>query len=379
MRQRILLILSLLSTCVAAVDAQEFSQFNGLYNGLCNDAQKRVWYGERANNAWNLFSSTYSNNLDSNRRFYGEDITVTVPVAKNATIVPSELDKSDVYWSSRVPGVTIIATIPFDRLTTTSESDNRITLEILPNQEGSSTTTATIPAAQLSANKADENMPATGIVLPIEAFPRTDLRSLAISALMMAGETATAGTALPIAIGDAAATSQYTYNQNQLAATLNAGCIASHATASGATTAVHFPHDQLAAWLDTAGDTTTAVQFPIVQPDAWSDAASNAITAVQIPYGQLDAALKNTNAAITAVQIPNEKLEALQLKYPADDVNANMLEIPYDKLAEELNTSAAVATKLHLEGIFRNCSTPDPSFFWEQFLIRSKGEMVICQ
>lgn len=374
MRQRILLMLSLLSTCVAAVDAQEFSQFNGLYYGLCNDAKKRVWYGERANNAWNLFSSTYSNNLDSNRRFYGEDITVTVPVAKNATIIPSELNKSDVDWSSRVPGVTIIATIPFDRLTTTSESDNRIILEILPNQEESSTITATIPAAQLSAHKADENMAATGIVLPIEAFPRTDLRSLAIAALLMTGETATA---LPIAFGDAAAASQYTYNQNQLAATLNAGCMASHATASGATTAVQFPHDQLAAWLDTAGDTITAVQFPIVQPDAWFDAASNAITAVQIPYGQLDAALKNTNAAITAVQIPNEKLKDWRSEYAADDTN--MLEIPYNKLSTELNTSAAVATKLHLEGIFRNCSTPDPSFFWEQFLIRSKGEMVICQ
>ena len=111
---------------------------------------------------------------------------------------------------------------------------------------------------------------------------------------------------------------------------------------------------------------------------------------VQIPPDQLcrfgtgimAAAMTALNTDAATLEIPSDQLTVWKEADIIDALvvgsNPTSVQIPYDEIAE-LDLDATNTPKLYLEGIVRNCTTPDPILFWDQVLIRSKGEIVICQ
>ena len=346
-------MLSVVFVCMAAADAQEISQLDNSYLAICDTEQHKIWYDDNANNVWNDLLKIYPKSLNSVNRFYGKDITVVVPVATKFTISPSASNKSDAVhkWSSPVQGVTISATVPFDQLPVALKTDAEITVQI--------------PSDQLNAAELNKGDTITATIL------FNQLGSVWPNANERIGMNA-AGVALPSTAGIAAGSVQVPTDQPaplSNAASVAVGCMALPSNAGLAPNGVQVPTDQLAPWWNAAGVAAVGVALP--------STAGFATTGVQIPTDQLAAAL-TAGAATTSVQIPYDQF-APWLNGAGNAGSATTsVQIPYDQLVK-LNTDAAITAELHLEGIFRNCYTPDPSFLWDQFLIRSKGEIVICQ
>ena len=357
MRQGFLLMLPVVFVCMAAADAQEISQLDNSYLAICDTKKHKIWYDDNANNVWNDLSKIYPKSLNSINRFYGKDITVVVPVATEFTISPSSpsaSNESDAVhkWSSPVQGVKISATVPFDQLPVALKTDAEITVQI--------------PSDQLNAAELNKGDTITATILSNQlgsVWPNANER-IGINAVGVA----LSSTADFAAGGVQVSTDQPAPLSN--AAGVAVGCMALPSNSGLAPNGVQVPTSQLAPWWNAAGVTAVGVALP--------STAGFATTNVQIPTDQLTAAL-TTGAASTSVQIPYDDQFAPWLDKARDASSATpSVQIPYDQLVK-LNTDTEITAKLHLEGIFRNCYMPDPSFFWDQFLIRSKGEIVICQ
>ena len=408
-------MLSVVFVCMAAADAQEISQLDNSYLAICDTEQHKIWYDDNANNVWNDLSEIYPTSLNSVNRFYGKDITVVVPVATKFTISPSASNTSDAVhkWSSPVQGVTISATVPFDQLPVALKTDAEITVQIPSDQLNAAelnkgdTITATILSNQLGSVWPNANerigMNAVGVALPSTAgfaAGGVQVSTDQPASLSNAASVAVGCMALPSNAG--LAPNGVQVPTDQLAPWWNAagvavGCMALPSNAGLAPNGVQVPTDQLAPWWNAAGVAAVGVALPSTAGSAttgvlatdlapWWNAAGAALpssiagfatTGVQVPTDQLAAAL-TAGAATTSVQIPYDQF-APWLNGAGNAGSATTsVQIPYDQLVK-LNTDAAITAELHLEGIFRNCYTPDPSFLWDQFLIRSKGEIVICQ
>lgn len=367
-------MLSVVFVCIAAADAQEISQFDNSYPDLCDTKQHKVWYGNNANSLWDNLSNTYANNLDSVNRFYGKDITVAVPIPEEFTIFPSAANISDVVhnWSSPVSDVTVSMKIPFDQLSVTPEKDTEITVHIPSDQLNSARLneggiiTATIPSSQLDFMRLDATdmvqMAVGTAFLPtiIDATTSGMLPALTAHAQLApwsnaaTGMAAAGGSIMMTSLGtaaDAATTGAIANGKLDIwlnAAGLSVDCMTSRSADFATSGVLDVPTDQLAAALSAGTVTTT----------------------MQIPYGQLLTWFNTEKGGGGTFGSMDSQVNA--------DFETTSVRVPYDQLVK-LNKDTAITAQLHLNGIFRNCSTPDPNFLWEQFLIRSKGEIVICQ